>query len=42
MKQSKCTLSFVDTVLLKEAKRLNATLLTFDESLKKEFEKEIS
>jgi len=42
MRQSKCTLSFVDTVLLKEAKRLNATLLTFDENLKKEFEKEIS
>jgi len=35
MRKSKCALSFVDTVLLKEAKRLNATLLTFDENLKK-------
>jgi len=42
MRQSNCTLSFVDTVLLKEAKRLNATLLTFDENLKKEFKNETS
>jgi len=42
MRQSNCILSFVDAVLLKEAKRFNATLLTFDENLKKEFKNETS
>ncbi|WP_461828971.1 PIN domain-containing protein [Aquifex sp.] len=33
MKQFNCSLSFVDTVLLKEAKRLKANILTFDSRL---------
>lgn len=40
MKQFNCLLSFVDTVLLKEAKRLRANILTFDKRLE-ELSKEI-
>jgi len=42
MKRSDCVLSFVDTVLLEEARRLNAKLLTFDKNLEGEFKRRIS
>ena len=40
MNQLNCLLSFVDTVLIKEAKRLKASILTFDKRLE-ELAKEI-